>query len=494
VSIGAGVSESQETRVASFAREHGWSLFVWGVTLTWSIALFALVREAYDTFQLPRYDLGNMVQAVWSTAHGRPLEMTEFWGDQVTRLGIHVDPILVLLTPFWVVAPHPLTLAAVQIAACALGALPVFWLAQRHLESKATAAVLALAYLAYPWLAWTALEAVHPVTFAIPLLLYALWFLDSGRIWAFASFAFLALTTGELVGLTVAGMGLWYAFARGRRASGIAIAVAGLAWTSLCLKVVVPAFSGSSSVYYERFTSVGGSPLGLAKTVVTDPGAVVTALATVDDLAYVVWLGLPLVGAFLLAPGLALVAGPQLLVNLLSDSSPTTDPRTHYIAAIVPVLVGASVLGLARLPAAHRRQAAVLVLMVCVVVSASVGQLLAVPGLKKLGYQAELPKQHVEALRDAVATVPEGVPVTTTNRVGGHLSARRYVYSVPVVRRAEWIVLDTWDPRVAAPRSTILEWDPEALERFAARIGRSPAWTKVFERDGVLVFRRTTTR
>ncbi len=459
----------------------------------WSLAFFVTARSAYATFQLPRYDLGNMVQAVWSTAHGRPLEVTHSTGEQAERLASHIDPILALLAPLWIVAPSPLTLVAVQIGACALGALPVFWLGLRHLDSERAAALLALAYLLYPWLAWTAVEAFHPVTLAIPLLLFAVWFLDSGRLWPFAVCAVLAATTGELMGLAVAGLGIWYWLAHGHRRTGLGIAALGAGWTALAIKVLVPAFNDGDSPFYDRFASVGGSPGGLVKTAFTDPGAIVSVLLTSDDIAYVLWLGLPLAGAFLLAPKLAVVGLPQLLINMLSDSEPTTDPRTHYIAAIVPFLVAASVLGLARLPIAHRVRAAAFCLGLCVLLSTLAGQLLAVPGIKALGYQSDLPAAHMDALNAAVAVVPEDAPVSTTNRVGGHLSARRYVYSVPILGRAEWIVLDTSDLLFAKAGSTILEWDPAGFQRFRRRIERGPGWSKVFEQDGVLVFRKAGT-
>ena len=73
----------------------------------------------------------------------------------MVRLGGHVDPILGALAPLWIVLPSPLTLIAVQVVAVAVGALPLFWLARRHLGSDKAAALLALAYLVYPWIAWT---------------------------------------------------------------------------------------------------------------------------------------------------------------------------------------------------------------------------------------------------------------------------------------------------------------------------------------------------
>ena len=131
---------------------------------------FAVVRDHFVNYRIARYDLGNMVQAVWSTAQGRPLDVTDgFTGEQIVRFGGHVDPILAALAPLWIVVPSPLTLVAVQIGAAALGAPPVFWLGRRHLASERTAALVALAYLAYPWIAWTAVDAFHPVTLAIPL-------------------------------------------------------------------------------------------------------------------------------------------------------------------------------------------------------------------------------------------------------------------------------------------------------------------------------------
>ena len=117
--------------------------------VSWTILLFAAVHDAYTGFRLGRLDLGNMVQAVWSTTQGRPLESTDnATGEQVSRLAGHVDPFLVLLAPVWKVWPSPLSLALVQIAVVALGALPVFWLARRRLGSESVAGILALAYLA----------------------------------------------------------------------------------------------------------------------------------------------------------------------------------------------------------------------------------------------------------------------------------------------------------------------------------------------------------
>jgi uncharacterized membrane protein len=453
------------------------------------------VRSDYLSFRLQRFDLGNMVQAVWSTAHGRPLETTLHSGEQVARLASHVDPILTLFAPFWLLWPSPLLLAAVQIAACALGALPVFWLGRRHLESEKVAALLALSYLAYPWLAWAAIDAMHPVTLAIPLFLFAIWFLDSGRLWAFAACAVLILVTGELMGLPLAALGLWYGFAQGRRSAGLAIAGTGLAWTFVCVELIVPAFRGEENPFYGYFAEVGGSPEGILRTLFTDPGAMAAALFSSSDLVLLVLLALPLGGLFVLDPALAAVAAPQLAVMGLSSIQAANDPRVHYVAGVIPFLIAGSVVGLARLPRARRVPAAVAVCAACVAFSVAFGPLLGISASIPPSLYPPAPStDQVAALHEAVALVPDGAPVAATNKAGSHLSARRYFFSVPVVRNAEWIVVDTSDPWVPLPpREKRITWgrlDSELVRAFAARIDRSARWEKVFERSGVIVFRR----
>ncbi len=485
------IREDSDSRLRVWAVEHAWTLVIWGSLLVWTVVLFAIVRGAYLNFRIGRFDLGNMVQAVWSTTDGRPLEMTAGGsGEQIIRLGIHVDPMLVLLAPLWTLWPSPLVLAFAQIAVTALGALPVFWLGCRHLGSERAAGLLALAYLAYPWVATSAAAAIHPVTFGISLLLFAVWFLDSDRLVPFAICAALVMSTGELMGLSILGLGVWYALARGRRVAGAAIGLAGLAWTFVAVYVVVGRFSGSDSVYYGFYDHVGSSPQGLVRTLFTEPGVVLRALFETHDVVYVVWLGLPLLFLFLLSPALAAVAIPQLLANGLSDFRSMTDPRYHSVAAIVPFLIAATIFGVSRIQAGRRPLASAAILACCLIFTAALGPWARIAGLTPLGAREVVASARAEALADAVALVPGDAPVTSSNSAGAHLSAREYVYSVPVLGRAEWAVVDRADPWVVSRDSPILTNHPERVQAFVSRLEDDPSWSTVFERDGVVVLRR----
>jgi len=144
-----------------------------GAITAFAAGFSALGVLRHDAFSTGRFDLGNMVQAVWSTAHGHPLQVTSLSGEQVSRLGVHFDPILVAFAPLWWLWPHPSLLVVVQATALALGALPVFWLGLRHLGSERLALALALAYLLAPPTQWLALNEFHPAALATPLLLLA---------------------------------------------------------------------------------------------------------------------------------------------------------------------------------------------------------------------------------------------------------------------------------------------------------------------------------
>jgi len=472
-------------------RERGWEITVWSAMTLWTIVLFVVARDAYSSFRVGRFDLGNMVQAVWSTAHGRPLEMTAgATGEQMLRLGAHADPFLVLLAPVWLIWPSPLALALAQIAVVALGALPVFWLARRHCGSERVAGLLALGYLAYPWVATSAVAAIHPVTFAITFFLLCIWFLEIDRLALFGTCAVLAMSTGELMGLPILGLGIWFALARGRRCAGAVIAAGGVAWTLAAVYFVVPAFAGEHSLFYGFYDQIGGSPQGVLRTLGTHPGAVLGALLEPRDVAYLVWLGLPLLGLFVLAPGLAAVAIPQLLANGLSDFRSMTDPRYHSVAAAIPFLIAATVLGVARLRTSRQPVAAAGVLVCSATLALAVGPWGRAAGMTPLGGRETPSPARSEALRQAIAAVPQDAAVTTTNAAGARLSARTHVYSVPILGHADWAVVDLGDPWVVSERSPILTSHPEVVAAFVRRLRSSAGWREVRADDGVLVFRR----
>jgi uncharacterized membrane protein len=436
--------------------------------------LAALEHRAFET---GRFDLGNMVQAVWSTAHGRPLDVTELGGDQINRLGAHVDPLLAAFAPLWWVWPSPTMLLTIQAIGLALGALPVFWLARKHLGSERLGALFGFVYLVYAPVEWLALDEFHPVSLACPLLLYALWYLDEERLFAALPFLGLAALTKEEVPLVVAGLGLWYALARGHRLVGAGIAAAGTALTLFFLTVVMPHYRGGDSpAFYDRYDAVGGSLGGIAETALTDPLVLVRAVTEGRDLVYLLQLALPLAGLFLAAPLLLIPALPELAANLLSETSTQTSIEFHYTAPIVPFLVAGAVFGAARF-----RRLAPLVL------AASLGGAIALGPLWAGELVPDRMSAHDRVAARAVDLIPAQAPVSSTNGLGAHLSERRRVFSFPVVREAEWVAVDLRRASYLDRRSS-----PSTTAVPLGRLLLSREWSKVLDEDGIVVLRRRT--
>jgi uncharacterized membrane protein len=466
---------------------------LWLAIAAFASGFAALAVLQHLAFWTGRFDVGNLVQAVWSTAHGDLLETTGLHGRQISRLGAHFDPVVVLLAPLWRAWPDPSSLLTLQAAAVALGALPAFLLARKRLASEWAGLGFALAYLLYPATQWLVLDDFHPVALATPLLLAAIWFLDEHRLVPFAVCSGLACTTKEQVGLTVAALGIWYAVSHRKVREGLAIAAGGTAVAVVAVALVVPHFApGGGSPFEGRYAAVGGSPAGMVEQAVTDPGAIVSAATEGRDARYVFDLLWPLAGLSLLAPLMALTALPELLLNLLSSTRTQTSIHFHYTAAAIPSLVMAAVLGAERLqrrlPAARRvapRAAAV----ACLAAGVVLGPLPVwrhVPLGSDLAAREHVVGRHASVLELAVAAVPAGEPVSATNTLGAHLSERRRVFSFPVLGEARWVAVDEQRPS-AFDRAV----DPVGFRAALARLRADSRFRLVFDRDGVLLFRRT---
>ena len=452
----------------------------------------ALAVLQHRAFWTGRFDVGNLVQAVWSTAHGDVLSVTGLTGRQISRLGAHFDPIVAVFAPIWWLWPDPSLLLVCQALAVATGAFPVYLLGRRHLDSEWAAAGFALAYLLHPATQWLVLDDFHPVALATPLLLWGFWFLDTDRLLPFAATAAAACLTKEQIGLVVGAMGLWYALRPARRRAGFAIAAVGTLVSLLAVTVVVPYFApGGGSPFAGRYAAVGGSPGGIVETAVTDPGALIGAATDGRDASYLGDLLLPLLGLPLLAPLAALTAAPELLLNLLSDTRTQTSIHFHYTAGAIPGLMVAAVLGAARLRRRYawaRRPEGRAIVVSTLLAGVVLGPLplwAHVPLGSDLGAREHVVGAHAAVAERALRLIPDDAGVSATNTLGAHLSERRRIFSFPVLAEAEWVAVDRTRP---SHRDEAV-----APEKFAAALARLQAtgrFETVFDEDGILVLRR----
>jgi uncharacterized membrane protein len=444
--------------------------------------------ERHRDYRTYRNDLGNMVQVVDNTAHGRFLQMTSNDGRQIDRLESHVDPILALFAIPWLVWPDPALLLIIQAVVVALAAWPVYRLGRRALGDAPAAALCALAALLYPPLQFAALDEFHPVTLAIPLLLFAFLFLEDDRPWLAAPFLVLAALCKEQIPLVIAVMGLYFALRKRALWPLLVTAAAGLYFV-LAVGVVMPHVGSGTPARILRRYGEDESMRSLATGLLTHPWRVATTLLAPSGLAYLVKLLWPFGFTSLASPLTLLISLPELLVNLLSSKPQQQSIAYHYVAGEVPFVIAAMVLGLRRIggwlarlwpgarsggPRRLHRLLAGAVLAVALLSSLTVGPL---SGARQ-GWGLALTPEHRAVVAEALALVPDDASVSADNALGAQLSERERIDIFPVLEEDEYVVLDT-QRRYGARKTKAL-----------ARLTADPRYTLVFDREGVLVFKR----
>ncbi|MGD9694691.1 MAG: DUF2079 domain-containing protein [Thermoleophilia bacterium] len=487
-------------------------LVVWGLMAVWAGVFAWLSVLRYRTFSTGRFDLGNMVQAVWSTSEGRLFQTTDVSGKEFNRLGAHVDPILALFTPLWMMWSSPEVLLVAQAVIVATGALPAFWLGRRWLRDDRLAVAAAAVYLLYPGLQHSVLFDFHPVTLAAPLLLFCIWAAEEGRWWTLGVCAALAALSQEQVGVMLATLAVWMAVRHpDRRRAAAVLGIGGLLWVAIALLVIMPAFAIDPGVnpHVSRYSSLGDGPTDILITFLTRPWDAVAVLITPGRGIYLLALFLPLLLLPFAAPLLAACALPQLLINLFASSGPAQSLQYHYTAVLVPFLVAASILGLANLrdrgvpkrvaerlaPLIARPGLTALLLVGTLVLAGARQGPLPVWSWLPIGWQGSPLHQfsrddQTRALQQAVGMIPPDAVVSATNAPASHLSARRVIYLFPKRNtNSDFIVVaDNRRYRAIAQDRPTLR--PASYRGSLNQLIGSPYWKLIYDREGVLLFQR----
>lgn len=339
--------------------------------LAWALVLLLVVIDSilvcqhsiarYQTYHADAFDLGNMNQAVWNTLHGHPFRFTNRgldWFGPPIRLGIHVEPILLLLAPLYLLHDGPETLIVVQNVALALGAIPLLLLSLRRLPTLPLLGVaFAASYLLAPEFLGAALWDFHSVALATPLLILALWALDADHDRIFAVAAVLAALTKEDVALSLALLGLLIIVWRRRHVFGLIVMLLSIAYAAFCFGVVLPHFNGGISGgnnFWYRYSWLGGSAGAAIKNILANP-LLPFSILDADRFGYLAMLLRTGGGLGIFMPALWLCALPELAVNILSNHVEQYSGFFQYNAVILAYVLPASIYGVAALLAARQR-------------------------------------------------------------------------------------------------------------------------------------------
>ncbi|WP_345361321.1 DUF2079 domain-containing protein [Actinoallomurus liliacearum] len=459
--------------------------FVVAAAVAYSV--FSLVR--YWTFRTTTYDLVIFDQAVrsYSRLH-LPTAMVKGvhngFGPHFTVLGDHFSPILALLAPLYWIHDGPQTLLIAQSVILALTIVPLWMFTRRRLGAWAAHCVAGVYALAWP-VAETVAFDFHEMAFTPALSMLMLERHDAGRRWQCLLAAGALLLVKEDMGLLVAGFGLYLLTRPGERRLAAVFIVAGLGWTWLASRVLIPAFGGAAD-YYWAYDALGRDLPHAAAYALTHPWTALKLLVTPNVKATTMgWLILPLLLVPLASP-ITVAVLPLLAERMLANRFGNWwEPRFHYNVALAALLVAAGVDGACRLSRLRvpgtrgRRLRLDLVWPVAALVAAAV----VVPrfAFKNFFDPAFYRRDaHARAAVHAVAAVPHGALVEAANAVGPQLSGRARVLLWDTrVRWAPWVVADT--------ARTTFPFPGLGAQRDRVRYLLQRGYTVVLRQDGWVV-------
>lgn len=405
----------------------------------------------FDTFT-DAWDFGGFVQSISNASHGGFFLQTidGYFAngfpqtEVISFMGLHFSPILYLFVPIYAIFPYAPTLLVVQTLALGLGALPVYWLAKRHLGLFAGFVFLVI-YLTYSPLVGVNLNDFHPESFLVPTFLYAIYFALDKRWAASLPFFVLALSVIEESGVLVFGvivfLFIYHRAWRGRRTSALMIcaAVGSLAYSAIASQL--PYHFGLNPTGFtltlnsENYSIIGATAaLGLPAAIMRSPGSILTALSYQIQykMAFVVELLGPLALLPIFYPEALLMALPWFALAFLSNYPGYYTIYGFYPAFVIFSIFPAAILGLKRIKLKSPRltsKALRIYLVVLLVFAVGFTATQAFPA-SIYGNTFSVSKQNV-AENQILTLLPANASVLTTSDIFPHVANRLNAYTIP---------------------------------------------------------------
>ena len=308
-------------------------------------------------FVFPSFDLAIYHNLVWNTSHGHFLATSLIKGG--THMGAHFDPLLVALTPFYLLSPRAETLLIIQSVWLASGAIPLYLISSRVLQGTVAAAVVAGAYLLHPALHGINLYEFHSLALVIPLVIWSLYFLERDSAKGYWIALVLILLTREDMALLACGIGLFVADGLGRARRGLVTIGCALLYFVL-IKAFVMAESGvfmsgsgdsyGYGYYFEQMIPYkGGGARELLLTLLTNSVFSLRVVLEETKLFYLGLILLPCCFLPLFARRGWQLLGYGLAFCLLSSVPGPRTIYTQYSSVLLPFLMVLTPYGLVRL-------------------------------------------------------------------------------------------------------------------------------------------------
>ncbi len=256
-----------------------------GLILGFALAFFAVCTwvsyARWANFEYRTFDLAYYVQALWQLIHGR----FQVSVQGVPLLGNHVEPIVFLIAPIFLVFRHPLVFVVIQNAALASMGPVAFNIGQRLGLDRKTALLLAVAILITPATGYIALHEFHPEALTAPFLLLMLQARLRDSLRAHWGWLLAVLACKENMALLLAAYcAVHFVLERKRplaelRAWFLWPMALSILWFLVCTQLITPALNSGNIDYLALYDRLGASAGDILLKAVTQPQRIFGALS-----------------------------------------------------------------------------------------------------------------------------------------------------------------------------------------------------------------------
>lgn len=431
------------------------------------VVYFTYVSFAkHQNFFTGRFDLGNMDQTVWNTVNGRVFLLTNPDGTNIiSRLAIHADFLLILISPLYILWNDPKVLLLIQTIILGLGALFIYLLGLKVIGNKLVSIALSISFLLNPFLQKQNLFDFHAVSLSTTFLLAAFYFLHLKKYLIFLLLSLITVLTKENIFITVGLFGIYIFLSENRiinrfkkfillkkisKVNFLTLLKKVLAgkkyyfWLFMsCVSFImfyllvakfIPEARKYNHFALSYFSDFGDSPIKIMSGIILNPVKTLILLFSLENLDYIKKVFLPVGLLSFFSPLFFIFAVPDMLINMLSNNKNLISLEFHYTATIIPFVYISSIFGIKKilslkLKFINKTIIFYYVMSFSILSTWSYG---ALPGSANPALEVfTLPANNNREIRNFLSQISEKLSITATNNLGAHLSHREYIYTIP---------------------------------------------------------------
>lgn len=383
-------------------------------------------------------DLGVVDQAIWNTLHEGGILFTSLMGN-ISYFGAHFSPILLLVTPFYLIWPNAIVLIFLQAIAISLAIFPLYLIAKKRLNNRLLMFVFVFAFFLSRPLRGIGLLDFHTDAFLVPLVFTSYYLLVTKRtFWATIAMA-LMLFCKESAAILVFAYGIFIIIHFKRVRLGTSLLVLAIGWWVLVTNLIMPRFAYSESYPYLKWLPFGTTYSDNLAVVLRNPTLLFGLFFSAKNVEFYAKLFIPLGLLSFLSPQHYILFSLPLIFQVVGSVSHPgmTSVTSHYSAHVLPFIFISAIYGAGKLiDSANIRLSGknkaftkkipffigtAVILLSLLFFGKSDGH-----KLSKFIHSANTLRSR--EIRQILKKIPQGSSVSAVHRIAPHLTHRKYIY------------------------------------------------------------------